>query len=91
MNSQISQTIIALAFIHVVVSFVVLCATPLKIKQIGEYLKISISNKILWTVSFLVVLTIGILAIIEYQSVEEGFPNQVPIQDTSSIEEKEDL
>lgn len=68
MNLEISQTIIALAFIHVVVSFAVICAQPLKIKQIGEYLKISISSKILWLVSFLVVLTIGILAIIEYQN-----------------------
>ena len=68
MNLEILQTIIALAFIHVVVSFAVICAQPLKIKQIGEYLKISISSKILWLVSFLVVLTIGILAIIEYQN-----------------------
>lgn len=68
MNLQISQSIIALAFIHVVVSFAVICAQPLKIKQIGEYLKISISSKILWLVSLLVVLTIGILAIVEYQS-----------------------
>ena len=68
MNLEISQTIIALAFIHVVVSFAVICAQPLKIEQIGEYLKMSISSKILWLVSFLVVLTIGILAIIEYQN-----------------------
>ena len=89
MNLQISQTIIALAFIHVVVSFAVICAQPLKIKQIGEYLKISISSKILWLVSFLVVLTIGILAIIEYQNLSsEMYENFIKANNSVEDENK---
>ena len=89
MNLQISQTIIALAFIHVVVSFVVLFATPMKIKQVGEYMKLSVSNRALWGVSLVVVLTIGILAIIEYQNLEKESFNMDAEIETSEIQTEE--
>ena len=89
MNLQISQSIIALAFIHVVVSFIVICATPLKIKQVGDYFKIGVSSKFLWLVSFLVVLSIGILAVIEYQDLNQEGYNLVKDTEEEQIEEQE--
>ena len=70
METKIIETIVALAFIHVAVSVISVFAAPLKLDKISQYMRISISSKVIAGISFFVVLAIGILAIFQMKQIE---------------------
>jgi len=71
METKIIEAIVALAFIHVAVSVISVFAAPLKLHKINQYMRISVSSKVVAGVSFLVVLAIGILAIFQMKQIED--------------------
>lgn len=71
METKIIEAIVALAFIHVAVSVISVFAAPLKLNKINQYMRISVSSKVVAGVSFLVVLAIGILAIFQMKQIED--------------------
>lgn len=71
METKIIEAIVVLAFIHVAVSVISVFAAPLKLEKINQYMRISVSSKAVAVISFLVVLAIGILAIIQMKQIEK--------------------
>lgn len=70
METKIIEAIVALAFIHVAVSVISVFAAPLKLDKVSQYMRISVSSKVVAAISFFVVLAIGILAIFQMKQIE---------------------